>query len=216
MVRGTETLPDDSLTSARNGTAANVPLLAGTARNELIDIIAAVRATAPALGPLVNAGLGRALKLDRARLDAYRNGPRHITKRSTLLEAAWTDWGFRIPTIDLLEARTSPSWLYEFRWQPETFPPGLGAYHAIDVPFARDDLDILLGIGDAGRERLGSNPPRELAKEVHESFVDFATNGDPGWEKYDTARRATKIFDTPSAIVPDAAGVEREAWVGKR
>jgi para-nitrobenzyl esterase len=216
MVRGTESLPFDSLTAAQNGSAASVPLLAGTARNELIDIIAAVRTTAPALSPLLNAGLGRALKLHRAQIEAYRNGPRRIAKRSTLLEAAWTDWAFRIPTIELLEARTPPSWLYEFRWQPETFAPGLGAYHAIDVSFARDDLDMLLALGDAGRERLGANPPRELATQVHEAFVRFAQTGDPGWEPYDTADRQTMIFDTPSTVVPDAAGIEREAWAGKR
>ena len=66
------------------------------------------------------------------------------------------------------------------------------------------------------RPVFGTNPPHELARRMHADFIRFATTGDPGWARYDQRDRATMIYDTASETVLDAAGVEREAWVGRR
>ena len=213
-VDGTEFLPKSPYATA--GTYANVPLLAGTCRNETAPLLDGIMSVAGPLAPFIRRGLRRALELNKPLLDAYRNGPRHITGNSALVEAGWSDWGFRMPTIRLIEARPEPSWLYEFRWQRENIPPASGAFHAIDLPFMRDDLDLLMAQGQAAVDQFGAHPPQELAARMHGDFVRFATTGDPGWKRYDTTERTTMIYDTPSASVSDAAGVEREAWAGKR
>jgi para-nitrobenzyl esterase len=51
---------------------------------------------------------------------------------------------------------------------------------------------------------------------MHAAALRFMTTGDPGWAPYDTRERATMLFDTPSRVVADAAGVERELWAGRR
>ncbi len=51
---------------------------------------------------------------------------------------------------------------------------------------------------------------------MHDDFVRFASTGDPGWKQYDTTERTTMIYDTATEPVSDAAGIEREAWVGRR
>jgi para-nitrobenzyl esterase len=212
-VHGTEVLPLSPLDAAPSQT---VPLLAGTTSNELVDMIEAFIAAIPGFGRFVRQGLRRALKLDKTLIRAYTQGPRRISGSSELVEAAWSDWGFRIPTIRLMEARTEPSWLYEFRWQAETRAPGFGSAHGIDLPFVRDDLETVLALGEPARATFGSAPPAQLAAAMHAAFVNFATTGDPGWAPYDTKDRATMVFDTVSEVQPDAAGVERQAWTGRR
>jgi para-nitrobenzyl esterase len=212
-VHGTSTVPLSPLESARAGTDAPVPLMTGTVRNETADFVAAF-ATFSVLGPLVRGGLRRALKLPRATRDAYR--ALGIRDANGLAEAGWSDWGFRIPTIMLAEERRSPTWLYEFHWQPSTVPANTGSFHAIDVPFSRDALGDIMAVGDPAIARFGPNPPQALATEMHDTWIRFATTGDPGWPVYETDTRPTMVFDTPSHLVSDAAGAVREAWVGHR
>jgi carboxylesterase type B len=213
-VHGTGTLPMNPVLSA--GFAPGVPLLAGTARNEAAPLVNGIASVAPALAPLIRRGFKRALRMDRSIVDAYRNGPRHIRGLAALVEAGWSDWGFRIPTIRLLEARSEPSWLYEFRWQAPGQAPASGSWHAIDLPFVRDDLEAIIAQGEPGWPLFGQQPPKELAKDMHGAFVEFAKTGNPGWAQYEVGERSTMIFDTPTEVLPDAAGIEREAWVGKR
>jgi para-nitrobenzyl esterase len=213
-VHGTPTLPLSPLACA--GTFPSVPLLAGTIRNESGGLIDGIVQAAPAAAPFIRRGIRRALRLNRQTVDGYRNGPRHITRNSQLVEAAWCDWGFRIPTIRLVEKRPEPSWLYEFRWQNPARAPLSSAYHGLDHPFARDDLASMLALGPPAIDLFGENPPESLAGSFHGAFVQFAKTGDPGWPEYDLEKRMTMIFDEANHVEPDAAGVEREGWVGRR
>ncbi len=215
-VHGTETLPLSPLETARAGRSAAVPLLAGTARNETGGFVSAISELGP-LGPIASRGLFGALKKVNAPLGAYADGPRRLTKRAEVAEAAWSDWGFRIPTILLLEAWQQPKWLYEFRWQSELLPPGQGALHALDNPFAWDNVDDVLALtGQGGRDLLGAHPSQAVATAMHGAFVQFAKTGEAPWPQYDTDDRATRIFETGDEVVSDAAGSERAAWVGRR
>jgi para-nitrobenzyl esterase len=129
-----------------------------------------------------------------------------------LLAAVQTDWWTRIPAIRLADARaraTSGTYMYEFAW-PAT---GLGAVHALEIPFVFDTLSKdapLFG------PLLGEDPPQELADAMHTAWISFATNGNPGWPKYDTGRRATMRFNTPSQVVDDPRAWERALWEGIR
>jgi para-nitrobenzyl esterase len=46
--------------------------------------------------------------------------------------------------------------------------------------------------------------------------VSFVATGDPGWQRYTTADRATMVFDATSAVAGDLRGDERRLWDGLR
>lgn len=203
-VHGTELLPRSPLDTAPD---QQRPLLAGTVRNETIGFVQALTGI-PVAGRIAARGLERALGLDDTLRAAYRNGPRALATRAEVIEAAWSDWAFRIPTVRLLERRPAASWLYEFTWGRE-----LGACHGIEVPFLRDDLAATALLGEPIRTMF-ADAPQQLADTVHGAVVRFVTEGDPGWQRYDTQQRTTMVFDEHSAPQPDPAGIERTAWDG--
>jgi carboxylesterase type B len=131
-----------------------------------------------------------------------------------LLTKVQTDWWMRIPALALAEAHasataTARTYMYEFAWSS----PGLGAVHALEVPFVFDTLSPdapLFG------PLLGSDPPQALADAMHAAWVSFARTGDPGWAAYDRERRATMRFDTTCQIVDDPRAWERGLWHGIR
>jgi para-nitrobenzyl esterase len=216
-VHGTPSLPEPPIAAA--AAAPSVPMITGCNRNETITLLKLL-GRVDGINPFVGWYFNRLLGVKRAMTQAYRTGPRRITNRLALVEAAWTDWGFRMPTLRLVETRVEttpavPTWLYEFRWESPGFPAGLGAFHALEVPFVRDELATLRTV--AGSEAwIGNERPAALAATMHAAWVRFARTGDPGWPAYDLASRKTMVFDTASAVVPDAAAPERQAWKGHR
>lgn len=207
-VHGTPTLPAPAFSVA--GTKSR-PLIAGTCQNETAGFINAIAGLGPG-GPLVRRGLFHALDLDDEVKHAYASGPRRITDRNALLEAAWTDWAFRMPTIRQLELRRDPSWLYELRWK--AIPGGMGCEHSLDMPFVRDDL-ASTALMEPDAANLFKGAPQSVADAMHGAFVAFAKTGDPGWAPYTPDSRATMVFDTESRVIDDAAGVERIAWANR-
>lgn len=127
-----------------------------------------------------------------------------------------TDWFFRIPAIRLAEARTGRrgrTYAYEFAWGSSAFDGKLGACHAIEIPFVFNHLDR---VGGPSLFAPGEELPQELADTVHRAWVDFVTDGDPGWAPYDLQRRPTMTFATDSEVVDDPRGDERAGWEGHR
>jgi len=145
-----------------------------------------------------------------------------------VLTVVQTDWWMRIPAIALADAHaaatagsttaaagnattatTGQTYMYEFAWPA----PGLGAVHAVEVPFVFDTLSPdapLFG------PLLGDHPPQALADTMHAAWVSFASTGDAGWTAYDLGKRATMRFDTTSEVVDDPRSWERELWRGIR
>ncbi|AQU66098.1 carboxylesterase/lipase family protein [Streptomyces niveus] len=105
----------------------------------------------------------------------------------------------------------SATFCYEFAWRSEALDGQLGATHTTELPFVFDlthlprlhGPDALLGPG---------GPPGDLATRVHETWVRFARTGDPGWDAYDTERRATMRIGTEWNPLDDPRTQERQAW----
>jgi carboxylesterase type B len=214
-----EVLPDVPITAIASGAGSPVELLVGTNTDDwrlfLVITGAIGHVTDEALtGPVEVHGnralAGYGLPVETA-LAAYRArypgaGP------GDLLAAVQTDWWVRVPALRLADAHAgapSGTYMYEFAWAA----PGLGAVHALEVPFVFDTLDTgarLFG------PLLGEGPPQELADTMHAAWVSFATTGDPGWPAYDLARRATMRFHTTSHVVDDPRSWERSLWQGVR
>ncbi|OSZ56693.1 carboxylesterase [Streptomyces pharetrae CZA14] len=105
----------------------------------------------------------------------------------------------------------SATFAYEFAWRSHALDGELGATHAMELPFVfgLTHLPQLLGpTALLGPDR----PPTDLAVRVHEAWIRFATTGDPGWDRYDTERRATMRIDAEWTRVDDPRSRERQAW----
>ena len=119
-----------------------------------------------------------------------------------LMAAAQTDHVFRRPAQLLCEARAAagaPSWMYWFTWASPAFGGMLGSAHALDIPFAFDNLDapgasMLLG-DDAALSSLASR----FADEI----VAFAAKGAGSWTPFEPVQRATLRLDTTVELVHD-------------
>ncbi len=210
-----DTMPEAVLPSVAAGGSSEVDLLTGTNRDETTDFLRA-------LGMLDHvderwaAMAVTAFGVTDSALDVYQATSRPGAGFGELVQAAWTDWAFRIPTLRLLEAHRGRRFCYQFDWASPALPDGFGATHALEIPFVRDALGVFAAVAPEARRILGEDPPRELATAMHRAWVSFATHGNPGWPEYDTTRRATMRFDTVSEPVDDLARAERELWDGLR
>ncbi len=202
-VVGSSVLPRPPLEAIRDGLHADVGVLAGSNHDETTlwgysDVDdARLRRTAQAFG-------GDGL------LDVYRETRPGATVEDLMI-ALTTDHMFRIPAIRLAEARAEGNtWLYQFNWRSRN--GRLGATHALEIPFAFDNLDqpgvdAFIGAGQS---------PQGVADAVHRTWTRFIREGDPGFPAYSLARRETMLFDDASAVVADPESAERVAWDGLR
>jgi para-nitrobenzyl esterase len=194
-------IPLDAITA---GAAKGLRLLAGTTTEEFrffsVPSGIAASITAEALPVLVaRSGLDPAIAGTYA---ANRPGQ----SPGEILSAITTDAFFRLPTIKAVEAQLAAgaaAYVYEFAWQSPL--PGLGACHALELPFVFDTLTL-------DRSPLqGDDAPQELADRMHAAWVAFATTGDPGWSQYETTSRPVMSFDHPeSRQLADPRGDELE------
>jgi para-nitrobenzyl esterase len=66
------------------------------------------------------------------------------------------------------------------------------------------------------RPLIGDAPSSAVADRTHRVWVDFISRGDPGWARYDTARRTTGLLSDTVTAADDPAGHERALWDGIR
>jgi para-nitrobenzyl esterase len=128
-----------------------------------------------------------------------------------------TDWMFFIPTWRLAEAHAphpGRTYFYEFAWPSPAFGGTLGACHGLELGFVFDTLDTPGLIGPQGL--VGEDPPFELARRIHRSWITFAATGDPGWTSFSTPQRQVMCINTAWQIINDPRSTERHAWNGVR
>ncbi|TMD38934.1 MAG: carboxylesterase/lipase family protein [Chloroflexi bacterium] len=158
-------------------------------------------------------GLAQRQGLDPANAVAtYREASQGATA-GDLYTAIITDSFFRVPAIRVAEAHArnrAQAYVYEFAWRSPMFDGRLGACHALELGFVFDNLDR------AG-PMLGDDASQSLADEVHRTWVEFATSGNPGWRCYDLSRRPVKRFGGEGGSVVDDPGAStRQLWEGIR
>jgi para-nitrobenzyl esterase len=145
-------------------------------------------------------------------VEAYRSAGRGDTP-GELLASIGTDFMFAVPTARVADAHTGGTWRYEFTWRSPAFDGRLGACHGIELPFVFDALERV----DFGL--LGVTPNAEttaLATSVHDAWVRFARDGDPGWPRYTPEHPAVRIIGAEWSTTEQADGKERAVWEGVR
>lgn len=191
----------------RAGRGASVPLVLGTTRDELRLF------PDPSAADLDDERLAR--RVGRlvpgtdppATVAAYRAALGPAAANADVWEAVRTDARMRIPTLGLADTRAdagAATFVYRFDWEA----PGLGAVHAVDLPFTfgtfdAEGWDDAVGY-DADAERLG--------RELRAAWGALAATGDPSsstrsWPAYELAQREVMVFGRASRVVedPDAA-----------
>ncbi|GIN94776.1 para-nitrobenzyl esterase [Siminovitchia terrae] len=185
--------PDESI---RDGCASDIKLMIGTTLDEFAywkfyyenleddeEMGVFLKQICDINGP----DLGRAEKM----IDDYLSLERPTNVMSLANEVI-----FRIPAIRFAEfqAKHSPTWMYLFTWPSKI--EGLGACHAVEVPF------VFHNLSDADAELfLGENPPESLADQMQNAWVSFAQSGNPAhsgipdWPAYDDKRKTMVIHN---------------------
>ena len=206
-------LPVTPITAIAAGQGSRVRLLTGSNRDEArlflvapasIDLI-----DDPTLGVIAGA-----YGLSHDDLAVYR-GNRPDASAGDILAAVVTDWFFTVPCIRVAEARVrsgaSHTWIYRFDYPAAADNHRLGACHAVELPFVFDTItraDVHPLIGDT--------PSQAVADLAHRVWVNFITNGTPGWAAYDTASRTTGLLTHDINATGDPAADERARWDGIR
>ena len=125
----------------------------------------------------------------------------------------------RIASIRLAERKMTrgeaPVFMYRFDYESPLLGGKLGAPHSMEIPFVFDH------IGTPGLH--GDRPDAQaLSDRVSEAWLAFARGGDPNhpnlptWPKYDMDRRSTMLFDSKCQVADDPDAEERLAWEGLR
>ena len=119
-----------------------------------------------------------------------------------LMSAVSTDTGFRQPAQRLCESRVvndTPTWMYWFTWPSPAFGGVIGCCHALDIPFAFDNLDaegVQMMTGD-GAERAA------IADRFASEIVAFAAHGHPSWSQFNADDRPTLVIDVVTQLAHD-------------
>ncbi len=206
-------LPAAPLPALAAGQGGDVALLIGTNRDEArLFLVApgAIGAVDEAALAAVAAGYG----LSGAGLDVYRQARPGATP-GDVLAAVISDWFFRVPAIRVAEARAGSTgagtWMYRFDLPEPAANNGLGAAHAVEIPYVFGTIDV-----PSARALVGDAPSRAAADRVHRIWVDFISRGEPGWDRYEPGRRTTALLAEDLTVAHDPAGAERAVWDGIR
>ena len=201
------------------GSAAGVPILVGTNRDEW-NLFAALN---PRQASMDEAGLLKAASAlfgDSASdaITTYRAG-RPSFSPGDLLSAMTTDSVFRVPAIRLAEAQQKAGgsvWMYLFEWATPAMGGRFGSCHALEIPFVFDNLQQ-----PGASLFVGETPPVELARTMNAIWAHFARTGSPEgpvapWPAYEPGPRSTLVLGETIAVVEDPQGEERALWEGVR
>jgi para-nitrobenzyl esterase len=201
-----DVIAEHPLVAAQHRAMPQVPILAGTTRDEwrIFDVAlpdeefteAYVRARAATL-------LGEGRDVDAA-LTAYR-GERLRDAASALV----TDYHFTAPTEQFVRAHASHGnavYRYELQWPSPR--PGLGAYHDTCLP-------LVFGTYDRVPALLGDGPDVMLMSElVQDSWIRFVLGEEP-WERYATRDGATMLLGPQSGVVRGHRAEQLAVWEGR-
>ncbi len=213
VIDGTH-LPGDPFGGVAAPTAAGVPIMIGTMRDEmgtyLVRMPEMASVTEEGVGDIVRPVLGERTAEVMA---VYRQNRPGITPYQLLVAIASEDRRLLSMQIAEQQSATAPVYMYQNAWKSNAGNGLIGAGHGLDTPLAFDNAD--------GRPTTGTDPNRfEMAALVAETWIAFAKTGDPNhaglptWKRFDPAGRQTMILDLPPHAEADPNGVERRAWDG--
>lgn len=214
-----DVFPVHPLEAIRDGSAADVDLVAGTNAHEftLFTVAAGVTDT-------TDERLGRAVERiagDRTAdvLAAYR-AMDPVASPFDLLVSMSTDVVFRLPCEELLAAHAAgaagaSTRSYLFTFESPAFEGRLRSTHALEIPFVfgivdRPGTEVFVGEVD--------DAVRALGDACAEAWTSYAADGTPraadlpAWSTWDPTARRTMELGTTQRELDDPAAGARAAW----
>ena len=207
-------LPAHPFDPAASPTAADIPLIIGTTRDESATFLAADprrrKLTESELRDRLLPSFGE--NLDKI-LAVYQKTRPEATPWDLLIGIS--SERFRIPSIQLAERKAAggpaPVFLYQFNYESDFLRGLFKAGHGMEIPFVFDHVDLV--------PITGTRPERhELAAAMREAWSAFAHKGDPNhpglpeWLPYTSRSRQTMIFDIPCRAEIDPYREEINIW----
>jgi para-nitrobenzyl esterase len=217
-------LPVHPFYPAAAPTAADVPLIIGTNKDEMTFELY----KDPQFGKYDEAAMrkgiidipkgifGENIPAERAEdlIATYRRTRPGSTPHDLLV--AITSELIRIDSIRIAERKmaggTAPVYMYLFTWESPALNGMLKACHVLEIPFVFNNLEPATGlVGDTSERST-------LAEKMSGAWAAFVRSGDPNhdgiphWPAYTTEERATMIFDMECRVENDPYGEERKAW----
>ncbi|KUN75183.1 carboxylesterase/lipase family protein [Streptomyces griseoruber] len=200
--------------SVAAGLSADVDLLVGTNTEEGNLYLVPVGKYATSTAADVDEAAARSHPNPAQLVETYRKSrpeASHAELRSAIMADALFGAGSRALAGAHATHPKSATYTYEFAWRSKALDGELGATHAVELPFVFDLVERPELNGP--NALLGPDkPPADLATRVHEVWIRFARTGDPGWDPYDTERRATMRIDAEWTQVDDPRSQERQVW----
>ena len=207
-------LPRRAIDCVAEGSAAGVPLLTGTTRDEwkLFTVAAAnLREMDEARLRKMTANLVGEAHAENV-LKGYSGGTPFERWNEVM-----TDHTFFVPATRLLDAQAAhaPVYGYRFDWSSPMLNGALGACHALELGFTFGTFRVkgaapFFGAGDAAEE---------LSNGMMDAWLAFAKSGNPSndtsgaWLRYDGGKRATMIFGDGLPHMTSAPNeARRMAW----
>ncbi len=125
-----------------------------------------------------------------------------------------------MPAITLAEAQSAHGavWLYEFHRESTAFGGTLGTAHAVEIPYAFDNLGAPGANFFTGET---TEAMQTLSTQMADTWVAFARTGDPNgsslppWGRYSPDERTTMVLNLESHVAVDPASPFREAWAAR-
>jgi para-nitrobenzyl esterase len=219
-------LPEAPARAIAGGSAAGVPLLIGTNRDEWKMFIVADPKGRDPDEDVLRRRIDRAFSAagERLRPDDVIDGYRTIRSRRgepTDPREVWaaieSDRIFRLGSVRAAEhqaAHEPRTYSYLFTWESPAMHGALGACHALEIPFVFGTL------AEPGIDRFaGSGPAADrLSVEMMDAWLAFARTGDPShagidpWPAYEAGRRATMVFGPQTGVENAPRDEERRLW----
>ena len=193
-VHGDDVLPLRPLDALKAGAGAEVDLLIGSNAEEM-NLYFVPTGVREKIGRLLATYVFHRVHPQAGKLlKAYGMGRRGVKPGHAFTDAAH-DLVFRWPARRFAEEHRGRTHMYEFEWKSPLFA-GLGAAHAMEVPFVFDTLAAATG----PQGLCGEAPPQALADRMHRIWVDFARDGTLPWPEFTRERRHVFQVERGEAI----------------
>jgi para-nitrobenzyl esterase len=196
--------------------SGDVPLLIGSNQTEMSMLIGAGQTELFELTwDALPGALAREIPGIRAEeaIAGYRELHPDIDPPNLFFEATTDNSVFGRGSFELADRKAeqggAPVYQYYLTWRSPVEGGKWGATHALDIGFVFDNVVKSESMSGVGEEQ------QALADVMSEAWLAFARSGDPNhdglpeWPPYDTANRATMVFDTESRVVDDPRARER-------
>lgn len=228
-VIGDDVLPIEPIQAIRDGSAKDIPLIAGTALDEWMFFIQFQDANKNTLNheALKKVCRSRIPGYSDEAVDTYIKALPEGTSATDLFCAIETDRFFRVPVIRLLEAQSSHqsnTFAYLFTQETHFLDGKLKSCHSIEIPYVFGNID------DNFAKMFINNTEEnsKLADICSEAWLSFARSGEPkhqdieNWSSYSVNKestelkaernRSTMILGKKCYLHDDPMPDEREFW----